>query len=392
MNLARTLFVPGVIIAVLGCGGDPFKASPSAGSGGNSGTDGGSGGSTPDASLDSGNVDGSAGTGGTADASGSGGAGGIDSGRDVGGSGDADGAANNCMGIAEFKCIDACPTPNPAKPAVCIDGRWDCPNPDIQTTKCPEYCGELPNGFGCCDSANMAVSPVCVDRKWQCPQGSAQGACGCPQPPPLCCAQSSTPSTQASPQCTGQRWECPSGTNLVAPPGTCDGTVRSCALASTCPSNQFCEYPDDRCGANGTMGTCVDRPSFCRVLPSDEARVCACDRKVYDSPCEASRAGQDIAQEGICALSIDQFACGSNVCSRKSQYCRVTKLDSMPRAPATFRCVLLPAICASAALDVVCACLNKNNVACANTCRIESPSNAPFVTCSSDVEILDTNP
>jgi hypothetical protein len=61
--------------------------------------------------------------------------------------------------------------------------------------------------------------------------------------------------------------------------------------------NTYCDWEDDSCGAADAQGACVDKPAECE--PGGDP-VCACNGTRYENKCEAARAGEDVAEIGIC--------------------------------------------------------------------------------------------
>jgi hypothetical protein len=116
----------------------------------------------------------------------------------------------------------------------------------------------------------------------------------------------------------------------------------------TCPANYYCEFMFDDCGAFDGPGVCTPIPSACS---KDYDPVCACDNKVYDNPCLAQQAGQDLSNSGTCAAPAGQFRCGARSCVQGTEYC----LENRFPLPASVSCRPLPAACSDATAG--CSCL-----------------------------------
>jgi hypothetical protein len=111
----------------------------------------------------------------------------------------------------------------------------------------------------------------------------------------------------------------------------------------TCPATQYCDYPDDSCGAADGTGVCVDLPGSC---PKIAMPSCGCDGTVYGNACMAAQAGVDVSALGGCAAAPGMFACGPGFCDLATQYC----LDSA----SVYTCQPLPTGCGTAP---ACPCL-----------------------------------
>jgi len=89
---------------------------------------------------------------------------------------------------------------------------------------------------------------------------------------------------------------------LAACSGSDDGGPGSGATCGgfgglQCPDSEFCDYATDSCGAADETGTCRARPTTCGAFPQP---TCACDGMIYDSVCDANRAGVDVRGGGGC--------------------------------------------------------------------------------------------
>lgn len=69
-------------------------------------------------------------------------------------------------------------------------------------------------------------------------------------------------------------------------------------ISFTCAAGEFCDYPDDYCGAADGPGVCKLRPTSCPDGCTAESPVCACDGQTYCSTCEANKAGVDLSVLG----------------------------------------------------------------------------------------------
>lgn len=120
----------------------------------------------------------------------------------------------------------------------------------------------------------------------------------------------------------------------------------------TCTETEYCDYPDDICGAADGQGVCLARPQFC---PENYSPTCACDGKVYGNGCDAASAGFDVSNlAGCMPPEPQQFNCGHGFCDSKTEYCQRTYAD-VPGTPDSFGCAPLPAACAG--MPPSCACI-----------------------------------
>ncbi len=130
------------------------------------------------------------------------------------------------------------------------------------------------------------------------------------------------------------------------------GTVCGGFSGIQCPETEYCDYPDDICGAADGQGVCRARPQAC---PEFYMPVCACDGMVYGNDCDAAGAGFDVSDLGGCMPpQTTQFNCGHLFCDAATQYCLRTYADT-PNLPDSYSCAPLPAACTGTPPS--CACI-----------------------------------
>jgi hypothetical protein len=134
------------------------------------------------------------------------------------------------------------------------------------------------------------------------------------------------------------------GTGDAAPGAICGGRGNA-----ACPAGQYCDFANNRCGANDAPGRCVARPTSCPQLFVPEL-TCGCDQVVYSSACEANLSGTDLNEGGTCPVGSGEFGCGYRHCRRSSEFCRRDGSD-VAGVPDDFTCRGLPSGCTS------CSCL-----------------------------------
>jgi hypothetical protein len=161
-------------------------------------------------------------------------------------------------------------------------------------------------------------------------------------------------------------------TTTTTTTGTGGGSGSSCGgkMGKTCPVGEYCDYPDNICGAADGTGICTAKPQVC---PDLYMPTCACDGMVYSSPCDAAGAGFDENNNAGCSPPAGLFPCGSKFCDVKTQYCQ-RSLTDVGGTSDTYACVSLPAGCGNAPS---CACLT--NEPCGPSCA--SSGDGLILTC-----------
>jgi hypothetical protein len=131
-----------------------------------------------------------------------------------------------------------------------------------------------------------------------------------------------------------------------------------------CAATEYCDFPDNDCGAGDQSGVCKPRPAACPAVVGPP--TCGCDGKVYAGECPAFVEGNDLDASGSCEVMTGRFACGYLQCSLATQYCR---REPHAGAAETFSCVNLPSACSGSS---ACGCLADERCgdACAGDARV----------------------
>ena len=196
--------------------------------------------------------------------------------------------------------------------------------------------------------------------------GGTGGTGGCQAIAPCCDSQGNS----VDPICPGGGPpQCPPGTT-VPPTGICE-KPSSCSPTNPCAATEYCDYPDDLCGA-GSPGTCEPRPRGCDLL---YAPVCGCDGKEHGNDCSARSSGSDVSASGGCASPQGTFACGAAFCMLGSQYC-LRAVSDVGGIPDSYECKPLPASCGK---TPTCTCLEAEP--CGDWCETGATLGEIMLTC-----------
>jgi len=152
------------------------------------------------------------------------------------------------------------------------------------------------------------------------------------------------------------------GTEEALSGGACGGRG-----GAVCAADLYCDFGNNRCGADDIPGVCKPRPDSCPVLLVPEP-TCGCDGTIHASPCDATLAGVDLNGNGTCTAPSGAFACGYRQCTRGSQFCLRSTSD-VGGEPDGYSCRALPAGCNG---TPSCGCLASEP--CGNMCSGDAAS------------------
>ncbi len=145
------------------------------------------------------------------------------------------------------------------------------------------------------------------------------------------------------------------------------GSVCGGKSGMTCDGESFCDFPNDACGNDDGVGTCVPRPDTCT---DEELPTCACDGMVYSNPCGANAAGFDVSIGG-CTPPNGTFACGSQYCELASEACTQTPNDTPGPPEVYYSCGPLPDACNLVAVPN-CTCAAQLATNCSGSCEVDA--------------------
>lgn len=171
-----------------------------------------------------------------------------------------------------------------------------------------------PAPTSCRSNAACGRGEYCAKRL-----GDCEGAGLCTRRPEACTLQYD-PVCGCDGQTYGNACGAASAGVNAARRGECGVEPRRCGglLGALCGDGEFCDYPNNTCGAADEMGECRPRPQVCT---REYAPVCGCDGRTYSNACTAAGAGVDVARQGECAPQSEVCGGFRGLVCRADQYC-----------------------------------------------------------------------
>ncbi|MFP6866611.1 MAG: Kazal-type serine protease inhibitor domain-containing protein, partial [Roseibacillus sp.] len=136
----------------------------------------------------------------------------------------------------------------------------------------------------CTSNADCGATDYCFSENGC----NSPGIC---QPRPEICTLQFDPVCGCDGQTYGNACQAAAAGVNVASPGVCEA---GCNNNADCRATDYCVFDN---GCRGP-GICQPRPRVC--APQIFNPVCGCNGRTYGNPCEAARAGVNVASQGIC--------------------------------------------------------------------------------------------
>jgi uncharacterized membrane protein len=146
---------------------------------------------------------------------------------------------------------------------------------------------------GACDAQTECNSNADCNEGDYCFSGDGCDAPGTCQPRPQVCTFEFWPVCGCDGQTYGNACAAAAAGVNVASQGACDAQTE-CNSNADCSAADYCVFDN---GCRGP-GICQPRPRVC--APQIFNPVCGCNGRTYGNPCEAARAGVNIASQGSC--------------------------------------------------------------------------------------------
>jgi hypothetical protein len=141
------------------------------------------------------------------------------------------------------------------------------------------------------------------------------------------------------------------------------GVVCGGLAGDICPDGEFCDYPDNLCGATDGQGVCATIPTMCT---EELDPVCGCDGTIHDNPCFSHGAGTDVSNLGNCPVMPGFFTCGPKQCNIASEFCQHVTSD-VANEPDSYACTAFADDACQVAVPT-CQCVLVETMACGGTC------------------------